>query len=186
MAAPALPPGKLLRARPWQRVVAPLAGDVVAAAHDFAVHHHAAAAAGAEDDAEHHALTRPGAVDRLRKRETVGVVLHPHLAVEQSADVTIERVPVQGDRVGVLHQAGDRADHARDADPHGCGNAQPGFRVAHQAGDALQGCLIAVWRVDAVTEALAAVGADDRDFDLGAAEVDADAVLHGVGLKGGR
>ena len=37
--------------------------------------------------------------------------------------------------------------------------------------------LVAVRRIDAVAVALAAVGSEDRDLDLGAAEVDADAVL---------
>ena len=69
------------------------------------VHHDTAAAAGAQDDAEHQAMAGAGAVGRLRQGEAVGVVLHPHLAAEQLADVAVEGVAVQRDRVGVLHQS---------------------------------------------------------------------------------
>ena len=183
MAAPALPAGHLVGPRPGQRIVAPLAGDVVASAQHLAVHHHAAAAAGAEDDAENRAVTGARAIARFRQGEAVGVVLHPHLAAEQGADVAVERVAVQCDGVGVLHQAGGRADHAGNADAHRGGDAKLRFRIAHEAGDPLERGLVAVRRVDPVAMAFAAVGRQDRDLDLGAAEVDADTVRGHAGAQ---
>ncbi len=132
------------------------------------------------------AVAGAGAVGRFREREAVGVVLHPHLAVEQGADVAIERVAVQRDRVGVLHQAGGRADHAGDADADGGGDAELGFGVAHQARrcpPAMPGSRAAC-RCDG-GGARCRPGSSDGDLDLGAAEVDADAVLHGGALRGG-
>jgi hypothetical protein len=109
----------------------------------------------------------------------VGVVLHPHFASQERADVAIERVAVQRDRVRVLHQSGRRADHARNADADAGGDAELGFDVTHQGRDAFQRGLVAVRRIDAMAQAFAAVRCQHRDLDLGAAEVDADAV-HGV------
>ncbi len=122
----------------------------------------------------------PAPSDRLGQREAVGVVLHPHLAAQQGADLAVERMAVQRDRVGVLHQSGGRADHAGNADADGRGDAELRFRVAHHAGDAVKRRVVAVRRVDPVPQPLAAVRSEHHDLDLGAAEVDADAMLgHG-------
>ncbi len=80
------------------------------------VHHDPGAAAGADDDAEHRPRARARAVRRLRQGEAVGVVLDPHRAAERLGQVPVQRVAVQADGVGVLHQPGRRADHAGDAD----------------------------------------------------------------------
>ena len=80
MTAPAMRPRDFVQPRPRQRVMAPFAGDAVAATHHLAIDHDAAAAAGAEDDAEHHAVAGAGAIDGLGQREAVGVVLDAHLA----------------------------------------------------------------------------------------------------------
>ena len=55
-----------------------------------------------------------------------------------AADVAVEGVAVQRDRVGVLHQPGRRADHAGNADADRRGDAELGLGVAHQAGDAVE------------------------------------------------
>ena len=54
------------------------------------------------------------------------------------ADVAVEAVAVQRDGVGVLDQAGGRADDAGDADADGRGHAELRLGVADQAGDRVQ------------------------------------------------
>ena len=101
---------------PGQRVVPPLAGDAVAPGDHAAVHHDAGAAAGADDDAEHGARTGPRAVGGLGQSEAVGVVLDADFPAECLCKVAVEGMAVEADRVGVLHEAGGRADDARYAD----------------------------------------------------------------------
>src|SRR3546814_15104724 len=69
---------QLLRRRPGQGIVAPLAGDGIAADERPAGHHDAAADSGSQDDAEHHGEARGGAVGGFRERKAVGVVHQPH------------------------------------------------------------------------------------------------------------
>ena len=59
-----------------------------------------------------------------------------------------------------------------------------GLGVAHQAGDGLQGAVVvAMRRGNAVAQRSRSVGGENGDLDLGAAEVDADAMLgHGGGM----
>ena len=143
---------------------------------DAAVHDDAAAAAGAEDDPEHDSIAGAGTVGGLAEGEAVGVVLDADLAVQAFADVVVEAVAVQGDGVGALDQAGGGADDARDADADCGGDAEAGFAVANQGGDGAERVGVAGGRGDAVTEDLRAGRAEGDDFDLGAAEVDADSM----------
>ena len=101
------------------------------------MHDDSAAASGAQNDPEHDAEADAGTVGGFAQGEAVGVVLDPHLAVEGLADVVVEAVAVQGDGIGTLDQAGGGADHAGDADPDRRGDAQVGFRLAHQSGDGI-------------------------------------------------
>ena len=93
----------------------------------------------------------------------------------------VEAMAVQRDGVGILHQPCGRTDDAGDADPDSGGHAQSRFRLPHQAGDGVQRLRIAVRSGDTMTQRLGAIGFQDRDLNLGAAQVDADSVLgHGV------
>ena len=84
--------------------------------------------------------------------------------------------PFSAIELAFFTSAGGGADHAGDADADRCGDAELRLGVAHQAGDAFERGLIAVRRVDPMPQLLAAVGRQHHDLDLGAAEVDADAV----------
>ena len=84
---------------------------------------------------------------------------------------------VQRDGVGILHQPRRRADHAGNADADGGGNAQLRLGVAHQGGQSLQRFPVAVRRGNAVAQGFRSVGAQHRNLDLRAAQVDADAMM---------
>ena len=136
---------------------------------------------GTEDHPEDHPEAGAGAVSRLTEGEAVGVVFHPYLAFEREADVVVEAVTVQRDGVGVLDQPGGRADYPGDADPDGAADAQVRFTVAHQGSKRRHGLVVAQRGADALAPGLGAIGSEDRDLDLAAAEVDADArMVHGV------
>src|SRR5690348_3327413 len=74
--------GRLVLARPGQRVVAPFAGDAVAAADERPADDESAADAGTKNDAEDNAGISRGAVDRFGERKAIGVVLEPHRAAK--------------------------------------------------------------------------------------------------------
>ena len=82
---------------------------------------------------------------------------------------------VEGDGVGVFHQAGGGADHAGNADADRAGGAELGFEISHQAGDGVDGRLIAGGGGDAVAMQQSVIGREGGDFDFGAAEVYANA-----------
>ena len=92
-------------ARPGQGIVAPFAGNRVRANEDAAVDDDAAADPGSDDDPEDDVAARARAVGGLGQGEAVGVVGHPDLAAERLAEILVERVPDELDRVGVLDQA---------------------------------------------------------------------------------
>jgi hypothetical protein len=122
------------------------------------------------------ARVAPRAVDGLRQREAVGVVGHPHLAIEQRAEVAMERVADQLGRVGVLHEARGGRDRAGDAYADARVRAERGLGLAHQPGDRLQDRGVgAARRRAAAPEELRAVRPDRDRLDLRAAKVDADA-----------
>src|SRR5208337_5487774 len=89
----------------------------------------------------------------------------------------VEAMAVQRDRVGILDQAGRRADDPGNADTDGRLDAKPRLGIAHHAGDAVQRVLIPVRSWNALAQRHGAVRGEDDDLDLGAAEVDPDAML---------
>src|SRR3546814_6962841 len=95
LAAVAGRPRQFLRRRPGQGIVAPLAGDGVAADERPAGHHNAAADSGSQDDAEHHGEARGGAVGGFRERKAVGVVHQPHRTAKRGGEVAVARVYAQ-------------------------------------------------------------------------------------------
>src|SRR3989442_8832541 len=91
---------------PGKRIVPPFAADRVCAFNRPALHYDAAPDARAENRAEHDLRAFRRAVDRLRERETVGVVGKAHFAPEQALEVGLHRHPVQHAGVGVLEPSG--------------------------------------------------------------------------------
>ncbi len=157
--------------------MAPLAGDAVGTGQQLAVHHHAAAAAGAEDHAEHAARAGAGAVDRLGQREAVGVVVQAQLAAERALEVLLERLAVHPGRVAVAQLARGRRQRARMADadrqPRGAGR---GLERLHQLRDRDERAgVVAARRGDALAVQDPRARAEQRGFDFGAADVNADA-----------
>src|SRR3546814_15591329 len=74
------------RLRPWQRVVAPLAGDRVRAIEQFAPHDDATADAGTENHREHIVGTGSRAIARFRHRQTVCHVGKSHARSAERRD----------------------------------------------------------------------------------------------------
>src|SRR5262249_46186909 len=98
------------------------------------------------------------------------------VATKQRADVMVEGVAIQCNRVGVLHQPGHWTDDARDADANRGIDAEPILCIAHQCGYRLQQCLVPSRRVDAMTKLFCAVRIKDDDFNFSAPEVHPDSV----------
>jgi hypothetical protein len=169
-------PGTLVIARPRQRVVAPLAGDGIAAVEHLSIDDDARAHARAQDHAEHHGVARAGAVDRLGQRKAIRIVAHPDRAAEQRFEIVLERPAVEAHGVRSAQQSRRARQRARRADPHGSrtrDNAQSSLDVRHEAGDRAQRALvIAMRRGNAVTQPFLPFGIECDDFDLGAAEID--------------
>jgi hypothetical protein len=70
--------------------MAPFAGDSVASVMDLPVYHHASAYACPEDNAENDAGIGGSAVDGLRKREAIRVILHAYSSPQPGLKVTVE------------------------------------------------------------------------------------------------
>ena len=83
-------------------------------------------------------MSGSGAIDGFREGEAVGVVLDPDIPFEKFGEVTVQRVAVQSDGVGVLHQACGRTDDARNADPNSGRDVELCFGDADQGGDCFQ------------------------------------------------
>ena len=105
--------------RQGQGVVAPFAGDGVAAFVDLAAERQTAAAAGAEDGGEDDGGSGGGAVMGFGRGEAVGVVGAADGAVEGGFQVVAEGLAGHPDRVGAFDQAGGRADRAGHSDADG-------------------------------------------------------------------
>src|SRR5262249_36322289 len=100
------------------RVMAPLAGDVLRPGPDRAADDDAAADAGAEDHAEDELVAAAGAGDRFGEGEAVRVVLHRDAKAEPRFEVGEERLAVQALRIRVLERPARRERPRRaDADP---------------------------------------------------------------------
>ena len=84
LAAVAVRPRQVGWRRPRQRIVSPLTRDRVGADDRAAVDHDASASAGTEDHAEDNACACARAVDGLRQREAIGVVLEANRALQRS------------------------------------------------------------------------------------------------------
>ncbi len=160
--------------------MAEFAGEAVAAFEDGAVDDDAAAAAGAEDDAEDDFTTGGGAIGGFGEGEAVGIVGDADFAVKEGLEVLIEGVAVQRDGVGIFNEAGGGADAAGDADADGGAGADFGLGGLHEGGDIGEGFGVAGGGGGAAAQDFLALGVEDEDFSFGAAEVDADAISHGV------
>src|SRR5436190_3262987 len=149
--------------------MAPLAGDGIAADDHPAIDHQAAADPRAEDHAEDDVRALAGAVDRLRKREAVGVVVQAHLAAQQPLEVLLERLAGEPGGVGVLDQTRAAREGPWDADTD-----RAGADFRHQRSDGLQRRgVIPTRRQHSLAEYLAALVEAQR-LDLRAAEINTD------------
>ena len=187
--APAVAGGQrqIVGLRQRQGIVPPLAGDPVGAGQRLPAQDDAAADAGAENDAENDFGALPGAVDRFREREAVGVVGQAHFALQQRLQVAAQRLAVQAGRVGVLDAAVQRRFGARRADADAAAPSEFAFRRFDEAGDRVQRRqIVALRRRHAPAQEFAAGAAfglfERDDLDLRAAEIDAEA-QHGAAAQ---
>lgn len=163
--------------------VAPFAADGLGAGPDVAVDDESAAAPGAHDDAEDHAVAAGGPVEGFGEGEAVGVVFDAEGALDEAFEVVMERVAVEAEGVGVFEEAGVGGEGAGGSDAEGVfGGASFVEDVAVEGGDAFEDGRISLFGQggDAAADEDVAVGIEDCAFDLGAAEVDADAMGHEV------
>src|SRR5438105_3575895 len=166
---------------PWQRIVAPLAGDSVRADEHISVHDDAAADASAENRTEYHVRVLAGAVARLRERETIGIVADSHFAAEHRFEIGPDRLPVETERVRAAKQAGRARDRPRCTDPHAATLAQLLLGFPNEAGNASQNrTIVLMRRGDPAAQQLASATRERDDFDLGAAQIDAEAQPSGT------
>src|SRR6266516_1546417 len=96
--------------------MSPFAGDRVAPDEHLALDHDAGADTGTENHAEHHVRALPRAIDRLGKREAIGIVVQAHFAPERALEVLLERPADEPGGVRVLDEAGDARQRPGDAD----------------------------------------------------------------------
>ena len=178
---PVLPAVALRRGRallirhPGERVVAPLAGDLVGSLVDALPDRDAAPYAGAENHAEHRVEAAARAVDRLGQREAVGVVGDAHRPGEPSLEVREEGPADEPGGVGVLDQSGGVADDAGNADAHGAGAPRFGLDLLDEARDRVEGAgVVVTWRGDPAPDGDGRVRVEADSFDLGAAQINAD------------
>ncbi len=181
-------PGTLVVARPRQRIVSPLAGDRVAARR----------ARGPPTTMppptpvpritpNTTARAPPRAVDRLRQREAVRVVADAH----RRAPSAPRGRPANGRPLRHTEFEPRRSPVARDSDPGvpmptvAAPARRPSAASASRTSGAIASSValvVALRRGDAPAQALVAAGVERDDLDLGAAEVDAEAMTlrHGV------
>ncbi len=128
-------PGTLVVAGPRQGIVAPFAGDGVAAGEYPPADDQAAADAGAEDDPEYNVMAGPGPVGGLGDGEAVGVVGETHGAAEGGFEVLVQGPADERGRVGVLDHARGRRKGAGDADADAADLSDTLLHGSDQVGD---------------------------------------------------
>lgn len=161
--------------RQGQRVVPPLAGNAVAAAHHLPVDDDPAADPGTEDDAEDIVGAGSGPVDRFGKGKAVGVVGQPDFALQNRLQVAAQRLADQAGGIGVLDQAAGLRFGARNADPDAAALPELLFAVFHKAGDRHHGRQVITMRGgDAPPQQRLARVVQRDDLDLASTEIDAD------------
>jgi hypothetical protein len=169
----------------------PFTGDGIGAGQYLAVDDDAAAHTRAENHAEHHRCTRTRAIGRFGQREAVGIVGDAHFALQQCFQIAFERLADQTGRVGILDQAAAARFGAGDANADTRHRTASAVRVdtvpsaaalghnslfcrSDQVGHHLQRrFVIALRRRHALAQQHFATIAQRDDFDLAAAEVDA-------------
>ncbi len=133
---------------------------------------HTRAENGGEDDLR----AGSGTIGRLGHGKAVGVVLQPHLPPESAREITIQWTADEPGRVGVLDQASGRRDRAGNADADRAARAGGPLKLGDERGDGGDlAVIVAGRRGGPLAEELAPIGGERDDFELGAAEIDADA-----------
>ena len=126
-------------------------------------------------DTEHDRRALPRAVARLRQREAVRVVRDPHLASERCLEIAPDRPAVEAHRIRAAQAGRSRArsspacrrrrSRRRRARARRRGRVAPSRRALRDSRRAASG--------SAAAGARAPVRVERDDFDLGAAEIDA-------------
>src|ERR1700730_16150776 len=113
--------GPLAVRRPWQWVVAPLAGDSMPPFEYLASDHDPGTCTGTDDDAKYRvcALGRP--VRRFRQREAVRIIGDANVLPDPARKTGIQRLADEPHRVRVFHQTGLGRHGARNANAHRAG-----------------------------------------------------------------
>ena len=140
--------------------------------------------ARAEDDAEYDVRADARTVGGLGDGEAVRVVHEPDRAVESRLEIASQRPAVEPDGVGVLHKPRVGHERARDADAHGPDRAGGAVELPHQSRNSVEQRRVIPWRGHASSRDLVTRGRQRDRFDLGSADVDADA--HGSSLRRAR
>ena len=144
----------------------------------------AAAAAGAQDDAEHQVIPLGGAISGFGQGEAVGVVFHGDGAAQEAFQVRLEGVADEPGGVGILDPAASIVDGAGDADADGA-TLTVGHFIQCASGQRVDGIpnLFVFGRAVRITrrghafpEQAAAIRVQQDGLDLGAAQIDAQAV----------
>jgi len=160
--------------RAGQGIVTPFAGNRTGTGQDPSIDHDAATDTGTENDAENDLGALSATVGGFGQGEAIGVVSQPDFPAQPLLQVAAQGAADQAGRVGVLDQAAGLRFGTRNRDPDAALPAQFGFGLLDQAADRLDGgAVVALRRGDATTQAFAAIIGQRDDFDLGAAEVDA-------------
>src|SRR5882724_983060 len=169
-------PGPLVVAHPRQPVVAPLTGDGVAAGERPSMDDDADADTRAENGGKHDLGPGGGTIGRLGDGKAVGVILQPHGTAKGTREITIQRPTDEPGGVGVLDQPGRRRDGAGNADADRAARANGLLKPGHERGYGGDlAVIVAGRRGGPLAVELAPIGGERDDFELGAAEIDADA-----------
>lgn len=108
-------------------VVAPFAGDAVAAGENFFVDDESTADAGAEDDAEDGGVFNSCAEGGLGEGEAVGVVFDDDGAAEGVLEIGLEGAAIEADGVGIFEETGMGIGGAGGGDADAGGDGQAAF-----------------------------------------------------------
>ncbi len=154
--------------------VADLGAEAVRAAQHLAPGDHTTADAGAERDQEHLGASPRRAVHQLRDRGDVGVVVDHRGEADDLLQSGPHRSPEEGGDVRRVVDGAVVVDHARGADAQRARLGALRAEVADRAGDLLDDLVERARRRDAALVDDRAVGIDQCDAEVGAAEVDAE------------
>ena len=155
--------------------MAPLTSDEVCAGERVSADDDSASDTRADDDAEHDVRACRRAIGRLGECEAIGVVHDANFTVQMFLEIARQRLSVEPHRIGILYESGVGNDDPRNPDTNGSHATDFLLDVGDERRDRHERFLIARRRRDALPNELFSVSVHRERFDLGAAEIDADA-----------